>query len=441
MTMADIMFSHSRLYESLAVAHCNFHLRPGDCDEDEKLVSDWAAERGLPFYRKDFDTEAYAHEHGVSIEMAARDLRYAWFAALCAEHGYDAVAVAHNANDNAETLVLNLVRGTGLKGLTGMSDCGRLTSVGTVELTVLRPIMGMTRREIEDYAAVHHVAFRTDKTNLENDYKRNKVRNLVFPVFEQMNPSFIKTMASDIRHFSAAADIVDDWCAERRPLVMASENEVSVPALLAQSHWEYLLYTILSDFGFNESVVDSVCQLLKSPDKTLSGKKFRSQSYLLVTSTDKLIVTPVSAGMTTERLCHPRHYKRGDRSEAIGGVCGADVLSVVIPADLEILPYNIGMDLKCEEGTIVFDADKVPEDAVVREWQAGDWLVPFGMKGRKKLSDLFTDLHYDLLRKQEALVLAPADPEDHHVFAVLGVKIDDSIKVTSDTKRIARSSR
>jgi len=432
MTMADIMFSHSRLYECLGVAHCNFHLRPGDCDLDEKLVEEWAAAHSLPFYKKDFDTAAYAADHSVSIEMAARELRYAWFAELCSEHGYDAVAVAHNANDNAETLVLNLLRGTGLRGITGMSDDGQLVDMtacatlgiirgGTAsavgsrgarrhvnqQAAVIRPLLKMTRAEIEKYAEEHGVVYRNDATNFENEYKRNKIRNQVFPVFGEINPSFVQTLNRDMEHFADAAEIIGEWCDKRRSEVMDGDV-ISVPALMAEKHWEYLLYTILDEYGFSATTITCVKRLLLDESATFSGKTFHADDYKLVTARDRLIL-----------VTDPDPWE-----------LSADDL------DIEAYPYKPGMNLKCQKGTILFDSDKLPDDAVLRCWLAGDWFKPFGMKGRKKLSDLFTDLHYSAVDKRKALVLAPADSDDHHIFAVIGVRIDNRIKVTPETTEV-----
>ncbi|MBO5596652.1 MAG: tRNA lysidine(34) synthetase TilS [Bacteroidales bacterium] len=185
-----------------AVAHCNFGLRGSESDGDEAFVRAQAARLGVPCHVKRFDTEAYARERGISIEMAARRLRYQWFGRLCREYGYEAVAVAHNANDNAETLILNLLRGTGLKGITGMKAEGFIPDPDFVDIPLLRPLLEMTREEIETYARGHGLSWREDSTNAQSDYKRNKLRNLVFPVFREINPSFIRTLNRDMVRFA-----------------------------------------------------------------------------------------------------------------------------------------------------------------------------------------------------------------------------------------------
>ena len=187
-----------------AIAHCNFGLRGTESDGDEAFVKAWADKYGIPFHVRRFETEAFASEQGISIEMAARRLRYHWFGELCREHGYNAVAVAHNANDNAETLLLNLLRGTGLKGITGMKAEGFIPDPDYADIPLLRPLLGLTREEIEAYAAQHGLAWREDATNAQNDYKRNKIRNQVFPIFKEINPRFIETLNRDMNSFAEA---------------------------------------------------------------------------------------------------------------------------------------------------------------------------------------------------------------------------------------------
>ena len=191
-----------------AVAHCNFGLRGAESDADEAFVREQAARHGIPCHVKQFDTEAFASAEGISIEMAARRLRYHWFGELCREHGYTAVAVAHNANDNAETLILNLLRGTGLKGITGMKAAGYIPDPDFGDIPLLRPLLEMTREEIVAFAREHGLNWREDSTNAQTDYKRNKIRNLVFPIFATINPSFVQTLNRDMERFAAELNLI-----------------------------------------------------------------------------------------------------------------------------------------------------------------------------------------------------------------------------------------
>ena len=191
-----------------AVAHCNFGLRGAESDADEAFVREQAARHGIPCHVKQFDTEAFASAEGISIEMAARRLRYHWFGELCREHGYTAVAVAHNANDNAETLILNLLRGTGLRGITGMKAAGYIPDPDFGDIPLLRPLLEMTREEIVAFAREHGLNWREDSTNALNGYKRNKIRNLVFPIFATINPSFVQTLNRDMERFAAELNLI-----------------------------------------------------------------------------------------------------------------------------------------------------------------------------------------------------------------------------------------
>ncbi|MBE6252792.1 MAG: tRNA lysidine(34) synthetase TilS [Bacteroidales bacterium] len=187
-----------------AIAHCNFHLRGKESDGDEAFVKAWADANGIPCHVRHFETSAYATEQGISVEMAARRLRYHWFGELCRQHGYSGVAVAHNANDNAETLLLNLLRGTGIRGLLGMKAEGFIPDPEFSDIPLLRPLLGMTRADIEAFAARQGLSWREDATNALNDFKRNKIRNLVFPVFREINPSFIQTLNRNMERFAEA---------------------------------------------------------------------------------------------------------------------------------------------------------------------------------------------------------------------------------------------
>ena len=191
MVMADL-FLNSAHSSRITLAHCNFHLRGEESDGDCAFVRDWACTHGVPFREAGFDTRSYAGEHGVSIEMAARELRYSWFASLCDEEGFSAVAVAHNANDNAETLILNLLRGTGLTGICGMRELSPLA--GSAFAVLIRPLLGFSRDEIREYALSRGLEWREDSTNADSAYKRNLIRNEVFPLFSKVNPSISREM-------------------------------------------------------------------------------------------------------------------------------------------------------------------------------------------------------------------------------------------------------
>ena len=485
MCMADL-FLREIGADSFAIAHCNFHLRGAESDGDEALVKAWADSNGVRMHRVDFDTKAYAGERGVSIEMAARDLRYSWFDQLCNEFGYDVVTVAHNANDNAETLMLNLLRGTGLNGLHGMAEVSCFPSYGgqfvipktpaplghplagggmsspsqnrpSKRETVLlfRPLLECTRKQIEGYVLARKVPYRHDSSNFESEYKRNRIRNEVFPVFETINPSFVRTLNREIGYFAEAGSIVEDWCRAKLPDVLVhpelptchperSEGSLSIniPSLLATNHWRYLLYYILQQYGFNSQTIASVENLLES-DRTISGKCFESPTHILRTERDKMIVfhNEIAGQAGSDGVCSKVI------PDLIGNLClpvhGAGIYNLGgVRWQIEVLDWSSDMPLKQPQGVLIADADKLLLPFVCRPWRKGDWFVPLGMRGRKKVSDLFADLKYTSFEKETAMMIVDTRSEElaeqQHIAGVLGVRMDDRYKVTAETKTIIR---
>ncbi len=317
-----------------AIAHCNFGLRGEDSDGDQAFVESWARKYNITFHTKRFQTQAYAVQEGISIEMAARKLRYRWFGELCREYGYHALAVAHNANDNAETLILNLLRGTGVKGIMGMKAQGAIPDPDYSDIPLLRPLLGMTREEIEAFAAEHDLSWREDCTNALNEYKRNKIRNLVFPIFKEINPSFIQTLNRDMDRFAEAIP-----------------EEVLKDAPAAE------------------------------PEEEMDPR-LKYESY---TATEEI--------------------------------------------------WNPSMETRQPTGTLIMDADKA--QYFEGRWESGDWIKPLGAPGRKKMQDWFTDHHIPADEKPFIPLLKSIE-DPHHVLAVVGWCIDNSVRVTKRTRRILR---
>ncbi len=438
-----------------AVAHCNFGLRGEESDGDEALVRGWAAGHGVEIHVRKFDTVGYAREHGISIEMAARDLRYAWFEELCREHGYCAVAVAHNANDNAETLMLNLLRGAGMNGLAGMSLISRIPCCSSDAPSgmsdapyLVRPLLQFTRKQIEGYAFTHKLAYRDDSTNASSEYRRNRLRNEVFPIFETINPSFVRTLNHSIGWFAEAGEIVSDYCREAGSSLVSCSGEivsVDLKGLLAQKHWRYLLYFILDPYGFNSSVQSSVEDLLSS-SRTVSGKIFSSASHVLNMERDHMVIRPLA---TVDS-----HFSGGS---VFGVSAGAASNTGIMPVRgagvyhfngrsfrVEVLPRTTDMPLKQPDGVLVMDASVLKFPFVLRAWRSGDWFIPLGLRGKKKVSDFFTDLKFTALDKASAVVIVdtatPGLAESQHLAAVACLRPDDRYKLTPSTTSIIRIS-
>ena len=461
MCMAEM---YARAGGDFAVAHCNFHLRGADSDADAELVERWAQAHGARFFRADFDTVSYASEHGVSIEMAARELRYGWFAQVAAENGFDAVAVAHNANDNAETLILNLLRGTGLRGLRGMAVDSILrgnctpeicATLGNIrggdpllamggaerseaisgvqlpreEVRLIRPMLGMTRAEIEEYAKENGVEYREDRTNAENDAQRNRIRNEVFPEFAKINPSFVRTLNSDMKHFAQADAIVEDYFREAKSEIISGDGSIDADKLLALKHWEYVLFRLAEPCGFSAGTLDSVLALLAERAEgrgTFAGKRFYSPTHVLETA---------SSGLTV-RLREDTGLNEWPVTVDGPGTYRFHGRNVIV----ELLPLTPGTDLRQPAGTLISDAAALPFPFILRGWQPGDWMRPFGMDGKaKKLSDLFTDNKLSLSEKESAIVVeSPALEGNGHVAAVAGLRIDEALRVAKGSGSIIR---
>ena len=431
MVMAEL-FLNSGLHIPFEIAHCNFHLRGEASDSDEALVRDWCSRSGVPFLKKDFATCEYAAEHGVSLEMAARTLRYEWFDELCRTKGYSFVAVAHNANDNVETFLLNLLRGTGIKGLTGMKAVSAVPVPGS-GTRLVRPLLGFSRGEILEYAVKSGVIWHEDHTNADTTFKRNCIRNEILPLFSRLNPSFLETISADMSRLSREQEAAD------RQFVSEAASVLSVPVgeerlridaerLRNMPDPEWLLFRLLEPYGFTSPVCSDLCSLI-GRQGTFSGKVFHSESFRAVTSGTSVIVVPASR---TRDRSGVEVRKEGEYS-----VAG-------IRFSVTLREWKEGMPLRNTPGMLVFDSSALSFPFSVRLWEKGDWLCPLGLRnssggrGRKKISDLFVDLGYSLPEKEVAPVVEPSGKGNApgHVAALLWERIDDSFKVTEKTASV-----
>lgn len=444
MCMAEL-FLNSTAKVRFALAHCNFHLRGEESDSDEALVREWAESHGVIFIKKDFGTKEYAALNGVSIEMAARELRYAWFAEVCRERGFAALAVAHNANDNAETMILNMLRGTGVKGMTGMRGSSLLPGS---DARLIRPLLGFTRKDIHEYAVSHGLQWHEDSTNADSAYKRNCIRNEVFPLFERLNPSFLTTLNEDMERFAQVQSVADEYVRSvSAEIVRLDGNGLPVidhQKLTAKKDWGYVLFRLLEPFGFTSSVVADLVSVLKSGG-TVSGRTFVAHEYLAVTSAKEISVFRIGNRDGNRQDGH--FDKLSDRAAPFAEPA-ASVAEPVETTDITIegpgtyslngVKFSVSLsddvrNVSTVAGETKSDTARIPFPFTVRHWKNGDWMRPLGMRGRKKLSDIFVDLKFSLTEKKKALVIAD---EGSHVLALVGHRIDDSVKVTKDTSSV-----
>ncbi|MBO5728435.1 MAG: tRNA lysidine(34) synthetase TilS [Paludibacteraceae bacterium] len=394
---------------SVVVAHCNFHLRADASNEDAEFVRTLATKYQLPYCQADFDTIAIAEERKISIEMAARDLRYEWFEQMADVHNCDLIAVAHNADDVVETFFLNLTRGSGLQGLSGMAELrGR----------VVRPLLKVSRKQIMEYIAEYQLQYRIDATNLETVYTRNKIRHDIVPQFEKLNPSFLSTMHSNMRFIASAQSIVEAYALEAYKRVVVIDNErvlFNLEELTKYQGIDTLLFIWLTPYGFSSDVV---MQLYRSLGDNLSGKQFFSATHRVVLERETL-----ELGVRCEEL--------GFRSEEF--VISQVDTFLQVPINLEIKTVDISdFELIKSSNVACLDADKLQYPLRLRRWQQGDWFIPFGMKGRKKLSDFFVDKKFSTSEKEQLWLLTSGDD----IVWVVGHRVDARYAVTDKTKKV-----
>ncbi len=391
------------------VAHCNFHLRGDESDNDAQFVANLAAKYNFEFCTTDFDTERVANERCVSIEMAARDLRYEWFEQMIDQYKCDYVAVAHNADDTVETFFLNLTRGTGIHGLRGMAE---------IRGRVLRPMLQISRADIIKYIDENQLEYRTDSTNEQNIYTRNKLRLDILPLLKEINPSFLATMQQNMLNLSAASNIVADYVAEKKEEcvnVLNNCTTISISALLESQSASLLLFEWLSTYNFTP---DISAQLFKTlSNDTISGKKFNSPTHYAITTRDAIEVYPNDYIKDSTTI----YYINEGQTE------------ITEPFKASINTANAkGLHIEKNSTIAYLDTDKIEYPIVLRRWQKGDSFIPFGMKGRKKLSDFFADKRLSIVEKSNVWVMTSND----NIIWVVGMRIDNRYAISPDTQLV-----
>ena len=393
---------------SVVVAHCNFHLRGEASDADAIFVRSLADKYQVAYCQADFDTEKVAEERKVSIEMAARDLRYEWFEQMADEYNCDLIAVAHNADDVVETFFLNLTRGTGLQGLSGMAELrGR----------IVRPLLQVSREQIMEYIAENELEYRIDATNLETVYTRNKIRHNVVSQLMEINPSFLETMANNMRFIASAQGIVEAYAAEAYKHVVTEEGErirFDLNRLREFEGVDTLLFLWLNRYGFGSDVV---MQLYRSLND-IAGKQFYSATHRIVGGREYLECTMHNAECTMQNA----EFTIDEKQFTINNPIKLEVNEVDI-ADFRLIK---SANVAC------LDVDKLQYPLVLRRWKRGDWFIPYGMKGRKKLSDFFADKKMNLIEKERVWLLASGDD----IVWIVGHRVDARYVVTEKTKRV-----
>ncbi len=387
------------------IVHCNYGLRGGESDGDEAFVRELAEGYRLAFYVKRFDTEGYARDNKLSVQMAARRLRYQWFEAVRRDHGYGSVAIGHNKDDTVETFLINLARGTGLKGLTGMKP-----KAGHV----IRPLLFATRQEIATYCHQQGITYREDSTNQTIKYSRNKIRHHIIPAFEQLNPGFLETMAGNMERLQAAYALYNSQAqAHLQGLVRRQGSDLWIDKRIgALKGDEALLYELLKGYGFTGERIREVAAGIQGPP----GKQYWSDTHRLIRDRRWLILTP-------RRPYSPLRYYIESADEDLHDPIH---LSFRLVEDVGHYKMPLSREVAC------VDYDKLHFPLILRKWQQGDYFQPLGMKGLKKISDLFVDRKYSILDKERSWLLTQGE----QIIWVVGERLDERFKVEAHTRRI-----
>ena len=392
----------TRLNYSCIAAHCNFHLRGDESDSDEAFTQEEAKKLNIPFYKKDFDTTTYARQNRLSIEMAARELRYQWFEKLRTKCQAQAIAVAHHQDDSIETLLLNLTRGTGVRGLSGIQPRNGM---------IIRPLLAVNRTEISQWLAKQTISFRTDSSNLSDEYTRNFIRLRVLPLLEELNPSVREAILRTSEHLSDVEMVYLDWIENECRRLVDQHHRISITQLLASAAPQSLLYEIIKPYGFTRPLSDSVFKSLRGQP----GKVFDApdSGYRIVTDRDFLLIT-------TQK----------EKDKTVYTLKANDSLQLPIRLQTKTTKITDSFDIQRKATIGTFDYDQLTFPLTLRTWDEGDWFIPFGMQGRKKLSDYFSDRKFNRVQKDQTWLLCSGSD----IIWIVGERIDERYRIKKTTK-------
>ncbi|WP_121808641.1 tRNA lysidine(34) synthetase TilS [Mucilaginibacter kameinonensis] len=388
------------------IAHCNFQLRGDEALRDQAFSRSLAATLNIPFHTVNFDTEQYAADNKISIQMAARDMRYQWFDTISQQSGYEAIALAHHQNDTVETILLNLTRGTGIAGLHGiLPKNGKL----------VRPLLFLSRAEIQTIVTAEGLTFVEDSSNASAKYARNKIRLEVVPKLKELNPSLEKTFENNLLHFRDLELLLELKLEELRQTLLQIHDDgiyLSIIEVKKLNPKRLLLFKLLNEYGFNEATIDD---LIDSLDKH-SGRVFESGTHTLLIDRNIIILKPRTAVLPVEIIINDTDH------EAHFGVYRVNLLH-----------DDSALIVKDNPMAVSIDADKLVYPLRVRTWNEGDYFFPLGMKGKKKLSDFFINQKVPLHQKEEIPILVNGNGE---IMWIGGYRPDERYKVSDNTKKV-----
>lgn len=430
------------LHGDISAAHCNFHLRGEESDRDEQFCVDFCEREDIPLHRIHFDTQSYAELHKQSIEMAARELRYRYFAQLAKDVDAEGILVAHHRDDNVETLLLNLLRGSGVDGL---------AAIAPKSGNIIRPLLCLSKEEILQYLQTKHQDYVTDSTNLEDDALRNKIRHHVIPLLESINPAARQNIAQSAHYLRQAKTMLDslladDGCREGKKLGYSSpstihplSNVVKINRKKIQNAAspEFLLHHELGQYGFHGEAIDQIWQALREPafmgNAQGIGKIWKSKEYMVGIDREELLITSLQAMAIIQDESDYKFPEEGNYH--INTSCLNQEITTTGETKLRIHRYPRTADFQPSKASyrITLDADKVIFPLTYRLVQQGDRFRPFGMKGTKLVSDYLTDRKRNYLQKAEQHVLTDKNGE---IIWLVGERTSENCKITNETQEI-----
>lgn len=402
--LLDILY---RLGYECILAHCNFHLRGEESNRDELFVRELLKKYdNIDAEFINFDTLAYAKQNGVSIEMAARDLRYNWFETLRIQYKATHIAVAHHQDDSIETVLLNLIRGTGIRGLTG---------IPIKNGDIIRPMLCVNRGEIESYLKDNAIPYVVDSTNNEDIYTRNKIRLNLIPLLESINPSAKQAISRTGEYLKQVENIYLSYIHLAKEKLL-KENKIHIDELLRLDEPKAVLFEIMCEYGFNSSSVNDIFDSLDG----IAGKKFYSENYLVVKDRDYLIIDKIKPASENKVIIN--QYDT--------------TIAHPVRMNIETLDNSKEFVIEKNRNIVYIDKAEIKYPLAIRRWHEGDWFVPFGMRGRKKLSDYFSDHKFSLIDKENTWLLCSGDD----IIWIIGHRSDNRYKITAETQKIIKIS-
>lgn len=392
---------------SITAAHCNFNLRGNDSDLDQELVEKTAKSLNIALKIKSFDTLEYAQKKKISVEMAARNLRYGWFRELESRYAFDGILMAHHLNDSFETTFLNFIKGTGLPGLLGIPRNNN---------TIYRPLVSFSKEKIQEYALKNNISWREDMSNKSNVFQRNSVRNKIVPIIRDINPSFLKTFERNRSRLESINDLLNYFINSERDKWMDPAHETDLLRIklsyltnLPKKSLNSFLARVLEDFDFNNSQIEDLSQMVKGA----VGKSVTTEKFRALVDRKSLIVSEIS----TEKI---DFLSVGETQDSI------EINSKKFKF---VTVLSSKWDIKKSNSIAQLDKNKLNFPLTVRKWKSGDYIVPLGMRGRKKVSDILIDKKVDLIRK-ELINIFECNGE---IVWVDGIVISDKYKITPKT--------